>query len=120
MPSMDVTPTPSWTRSLHRLSPRAGSPSSATPAVDVEGTMHRSTARLDTDDPHDTWALRYGFAAMASFIAACLGYRLRALSLPGALLVLLASGVALGLCRRHLDSPRRAQSPCKKEKAVSP
>ena len=86
----------------------------------MEGTMQRSTARLDTDDPHDTWALLYGLAAMASFIAACLGYRIRALSLPCTLLVLLASAVALGLCRRHLDCPRRTKPPFQKGDVTTP
>src|SRR5512133_3311449 len=110
---------PSRSSSPHRLSPRAGSPPSAAPAVDVEGTVQRSTAHLETEDPHDTWALLYGLAAMASFVAACLGYRVRALSLPCSLLVLLASGVALGLCRRHLDSQRRTRTPCEKVDATT-
>ncbi len=76
--------------------------------------MQRYAARFEADDPHDTLALLYGLASMASFVAACLGYRTRALSLSSALLVLLASVVALGLCRRHLDSQRRTGTPCKK------
>ena len=81
--------------------------------------MQRHTARLEADDSHDTWALLYGLASMASFVAACLGYRTRALSLPCALLVLLASVVALGLCRRHLDSQRRTRTPCEKVDATT-
>lgn len=82
--------------------------------------MQRYAARLEVEDPHDLLALLYGLASMASFVTACLGYRTRALSLSSALLVLLASVVALGLCRRHLDSQRRTGTPCKKLDATTP